>query len=353
MTRSAAADVDFAEARDELRPLSQDDGMEDLSVSDGMYRPIVRYGLAEHMGGRNRMEDMLLVVEDVGTSMDYGAQASPRAFFGVFDGHGGRDAAEYVHTYLLRNILGDAEFPLNLHDAYRRAFIKTDLDFSRECATGNLAHSGTTATTALLWGRKLSVANLGDCRAVLCQRGKAMELTGDQKPTTTHERQRIIDAGGFVDQEGFLNGVLGVSRALGDWNYEDLKPPGPKAGPLSSIPEVTEWELTQEDEFMVIACDGLWDVFSSQNAVEYARGELRRHNDPVKCSEALIQEALRRNTCDNVSAIVVCFSTLPPPRRQYGGPGLNRSLSANAFSNLQDALNVSMEHNTGADRILL
>eukprot|EP00894_Picocystis_sp_ML_P003068 jgi/Pico_ML_1/53585/g4110.t1 len=95
-----------------------------------------------------------------------------------------------------------------------------------------------------------------------------MELTGDQKPTTTHEKQRILAA-------------------------------GPKTGPLSSVPEVTEWELTREDEFLVIACDGLWDVFSSQNAIEFARGELRIHNDPAKCSEALVQEALRRNTCDN------------------------------------------------------
>eukprot|EP00894_Picocystis_sp_ML_P000159 jgi/Pico_ML_1/50676/g1844.t1 len=180
-----------------------------------------------------------------------------------------------------------------------------------------------------------------------------MELTGDQKPTTSHEKQRILAAGGFVDGEGFLNGLLGVSRAFGDWHYEELKLSGPKTGPLSSVPEVTEWELTREDEFLVIACDGLWDVFSSQNAIEFARGELRIHNDPEKCSEALVQEALRRNTCDNVSAIVICFSTLPPPRRQYGGFGLNRSISTDAFSSLQDALNLSMEHNTNADRILL
>jgi len=271
----------------------------------------------------------------------------------VFDGHGGSDAAKYVHTYLLPNILDDVGFPASLHDVYRRAFWKTDVDFSRECSLGKLAHSGTTATTALVWGKRLSVANLGDCRAVLCQRGKAMELTGDQKPTTSHEKQRILAAGGFVDGEGFLNGLLGVSRAFGDWHYEELKLSGPKTGPLSSVPEVTEWELTREDEFLVIACDGLWDVFSSQNAIEFARGELRIHNDPAKCSEALVQEALRRNTCDNVSAIVICFSTLPPPRRQYGGFGLNRSISTDAFSSLQDALNLSMEHNTNADRILL
>ena len=59
-------------------------------------------------------------------------------------------------------------------------------------------------------------------------------------------------------------------------------------------PQVTEHLLQPEDEFLLLGCDGLWDVFSSQRAVEYARGRLQQHNDPVLCS----QELVRPSTCD-------------------------------------------------------
>jgi len=181
--------------------------------------------------------------------------------------------------------------------------------------------AGTTALTALLLGRTLHTANAGDCRAVLCRRGRCIELTADHKPTGAAEHERIVAAGGFVDSEGYLNGVVGVSRALGDWGLTSpcaatrgeasrLKP-----GPLSGAPDVTSTQLTVEDEFLLIACDGLWDVMSSATAVELARQLLRQHNDPGRLAAELVREALARHSADNVTVLCVALAPQPPPAR--------------------------------------
>jgi protein phosphatase 2C family protein 2/3 len=97
---------------------------------------------------------------------------------------------------------------------------------------------------------------------------------------------RAQAAGGFVDSEGYLCGTLGVSRALGDWLHvcardgKPLKTPAPAGGvaarsPLSAEADIREQELTSEDEFLILACDGLWDVISSQNAVQLARSHMK------------------------------------------------------------------------------
>lgn len=84
--------------------------------------------------------------------------------------------------------------------------------------------------------------------------------------------------------------------------------------PLIAEPELQVVSMTEEDEFLIMGCDGLWDVMSSQCAVTIVRKELMLHNDPERCSRELVREALKRNTCDNLTVIVVCFSQDPPPR---------------------------------------
>jgi protein phosphatase 2C family protein 2/3 len=145
---------------------------------------------------------------------------------------------------------------------------------------------------------------------VLSRRGKAVDLSRDHKPWSARERKRIEEVGGYVE-DGYLNGQLGVARALGDWHMEGLKGDG---GPLSAEPEIEEAVLSQGDEFLIIGCDGLWDVLSSQMAVDFARRRLQQHNDPHRCCRDLVAEALRRDSCDNLTVILVCFQPQPPPR---------------------------------------
>ena len=181
--------------------------------------------------------------------------------------------------------------------------------------------------------RKLLVANAGDCRAVLSRRGKAVDLSRDHKPYCVKERNRIEALGGYVD-DGYLNGLLGVARALGDWHMDGLKGVG---GPLSAEPDVKQTVLSREDEFLIIGCDGLWDVFSSQNAVDFARRKLQEHNDPKRCSHELVNEALRRDSGDNLTVVTVCFQKNPPPKLANKFV-VRRSISAEGLRNLQDVL---------------
>lgn len=180
------------------------------------------------------------------------------------------------------------------------------------------------------------VANAGDCRAVLCRRGKAIEMSRDHKPICSKERKRIEASGGYV-YDGYLNGQLNVARALGDWHMDGLK--GTEGGgPLSSEPELMTTKLTNEDEFLIIGCDGIWDVFMSQNAVDFARRKLQEHNDPVMCSKELVDEALKRKSGDNLAAVVVCFQPQPPPNLIAPRCRVQRSISAEGLKELQGFL---------------
>ena len=160
-------------------------------------------------------------------------------------------------------------------------------------------------------------------------------------------------AGGFVDGEGYLCGTLGVSRALGDWQYtcaRDGKPlkTATRPSPLSAEAEIREHELTYEDEFLLLACDGLWDVISSQNAVQLARSQLQRHNDPAQCAADLAREAVEvRHSADNVTVVAVCLSAAPPPVR----PSIQGSLSGRGGSRLFSR-SMSQEVLTGLQRML-
>ena len=166
------------------------------------------------------------------------------------------------------------------------------------------------------------VANAGDCRAVLCRKGEATDMSQDHRPIYPSEQRRVEELKGYIDDGGYLNGVLSVSRALGDW---DMKLPKGAPSPLIAEPEFRQVVLTEDDEFLIIGCDGIWDVMSSQHAVDLVRKGLRRHDDPEKCARDLVMEALCRNTFDNLTVIIVCFSSLDssepspspsPPRQQ-------------------------------------
>ncbi|XWS27181.1 hypothetical protein CRYUN_Cryun26dG0092900 [Craigia yunnanensis] len=258
-------------------------------------------------------------------------------FFGdqVFDGHCGKHAADFACDHLPRFIVEDENFPREIERVVASAFLQTDTAFAEACELDSALASGTTALAALILGRMLVVANAGDCRAVLCRRGKAIEMSRDHKPICNRERRRIEASGGYV-YDGYLNGQLNVARALGDWHMEGMK--GADGGPLSAEPELKTENLTEEDEFLIIGCDGLWDVFRSQNAVDFARRRLQEHNDPVMCSKDLVDEALKRKSGDNLAVVVVCFQSHPPPNLVAPRPRVQRSFSAEGLRELQSFL---------------
>ncbi|PKA51609.1 putative protein phosphatase 2C 57 [Apostasia shenzhenica] len=299
--------------------------------------PVVRSGSWSDIGFRQNMEDAYVCCDNFAD--EYSIKSSgegPNAFYGVFDGHGGKHAADFVCSNLLRFIMEHKEFPDNIEKVVASAFLQADTAFAEACTIDSALSSGTTALVALIVGRSLVVANAGDCRAVLCRRGKAIEMSCDHKPSCIREKKRIEATGGYV-YDGYLNGQLNVARAIGDWHMEGMKDPD-GLGPLSAEPEVMEMQLTPEDEFLIIGCDGIWDVFRSQNAVDFARRKLQEHNDPTTCCRDLVDEAIKRKSSDNLAVVVVCFDSKPPPALAVPRSRVHRSISAEGLKELQSFL---------------
>ncbi len=105
--------------------------------------------------------------------------------------------------------------------------------------------------------RVLYVANAGDARGVLCRNGRALRLTYDHKGTDKQEAKRIMDSGGFV-MSGRVNGVLAVTRSLGDSSMKEF---------VVGAPYTTEIELTEDDEMLILACDGVRSLINLKDGV--------------------------------------------------------------------------------------
>ncbi|KAL6973976.1 protein-serine,threonine phosphatase [Sarracenia purpurea var. burkii] len=315
---------------------------EDTAVGDrghnpqNNFVPALRSGEWSDIGGRLDMEDTHVCITDLAKNFGYNLLGEEAiSFYGVFDGHGGKGAAHFVRDHLPRVIVEDADFPLELEKVVTRSFVETDAAFAKSCSIESALSSGTTALTAMIFGRSLLVANAGDCRAVLSRRGIAIEMSKDHRPCCNKERIRVESLGGFID-DGYLNGQLGVTRALGDWHMNGLKEiSGGGGGPLSAEPELRLVTLTREDEFLIIGSDGMWDVFRSQNAVDFARRKLQEHNDVRLCCREIVEEALKRGAMDNLTVVMVCFHSEPPPHVAVERPRVKRSISAEGLQNLR------------------
>mmetsp|Transcript_19510 Transcript_19510/g.42153 ORF Transcript_19510/g.42153 Transcript_19510/m.42153 type:complete len:187 (-) Transcript_19510:85-645(-) len=145
-------------------------------------------------------------------------------------------------------------------------------------------------------------AHAGDSHGVLCRSGRAVALTTDHKPNDPDEKNRIVQAGGFVIV-GRVNGELAVSRALGDWAFK--RTPGREH--VSAIPDVKVDPITEADEFVILACDGLWDVTTNQEAVNIVIEIRQRGGSANAAAKRLVQGAVKVNplSADNVSVVVV------------------------------------------------
>ncbi|ORY68494.1 protein phosphatase 2C [Pseudomassariella vexata] len=142
--------------------------------------------------------------------------------------------------------------------------------------------------------RVLYTANVGDARIILCRSGKALRLSYDHKGSDENEGKRIANAGGLI-LNNRVNGVLAVTRALGDTYMKDL---------VTGHPYTTETVIQPDmDEFMIIACDGLWDVCSDQEAVDL----VREVQDPASAAKQLVDHALARFSTDNLSCMIIRF----------------------------------------------
>jgi len=252
------------------------------------YTSVNSVGIAHDRNARFRrsMEDEHVIVDNFGGNADHG-------YFAIYDGHGGRGAVDFTAKTLHKNLAEEFEKNPSVSplDALRSSYLLTD----KQMAETQIQFSGTTCISVLL--RKqgdqkiLYAANAGDARAVLNRGGKALRLSYDHKGSDEGETKRIVDAGGFVVLNR-VNGILAVTRSLGDHAMKDY---------VIGDPHLQEVKLEPTDTHVIIACDGLWDVASDQEAVDLVIQE----SDAQKMSEKLLVHALKNGSTDNISVMVV------------------------------------------------
>jgi protein phosphatase 1G len=277
------------------------------------------FGACSMQGWRKSNEDAHIHKLDLGDG---------NSLFAVFDGHGGEQVALFCERYFAEVLMAlEAYKQKDFARALEEAFVELDfmllsdeghdklrqiqLEIKRAVRGGNAKlditeereikslpfQAGCTACVCLVTNDTIYCANAGDSRAVLVERsGKVIELSEDHKPDNEGELKRIKEGGGFVE-EGRVQGIIAVSRAIGDWEYKNpalqfekkKKKKNPEEGPyrrpeeakkhqVSSFPDIRKVALSPELDFLIVACDGIWDCFSNEEAAKFVR--TRREKGP-------------------------------------------------------------------------
>ncbi|CCK72513.1 type 2C protein phosphatase PTC1 KNAG_0K01520 [Huiozyma naganishii CBS 8797] len=258
-------------------------------------------GVAENKNSKFRrsMEDVHTYVKNFASRLDWG-------YFAVFDGHAGIQASKWcgshLHTVVEKTLLEDET--RDVRDVLNDSFVLIDKEINSQLQ----GSSGCTAAVCVLrWElpddipadqvelgqhkRKLYTGNVGDSRIVLFRNGNSIRLTYDHKASDILEMQRVEKAGGLI-MKSRVNGMLAVTRSLGDKFFDSL---------VIGNPFTTSVEITNEDAFLILACDGLWDVIDDQEACEL----IKDYTDPNEAAKNLVRCALERGTTDNVTVMVV------------------------------------------------
>jgi protein phosphatase 1L len=229
-------------------------------------------------------------------------------FYGVYDGHGGKYVSKYLSTHLPPLFIHNTvSYPLTINFVNKTYdSLCNDLfnNHEKECTD-----CGSTCLIVCHFRENnkdfLNILNSGDSRCVLCRNNIGIPLTKDHKPEWPDETNRIKKLGGQIRKDGCVYRIndLSVSRAFGDKESSKY---------VTYRPEIYKYKIRNKDKFMIIACDGLWDVFSNQDAVNFvlercydSSGNRINHN--VNISRKLAEKAIHLDSGDNITCIIVFF----------------------------------------------
>lgn len=227
-------------------------------------------------------------------------------FFSIFDGHGGKEVSAFLHDVLYKYFVDKRiSYPMKREQVNE---IFNHLQKILETKYSSFSdHTGSTCLLSVHYKKDnndyLNIANLGDCRMVLCRDNIGIPLTKDHKPMWPEEKYRIEKMGGkiYYDDDWRVK-ELSVSRAFGDVAAKPY---------VTHIPDFYRYKLDRNDKFFVMACDGLWDVLSNQDAVNFVLHHCyeletgRRINKNINISKKIGEYAISKGSGDNITAIVV------------------------------------------------
>jgi len=227
--------------------------------------------------------------------------------FGIYDGHGGVSVSNILSNIAPKLFL-DKRIVYPLHKAYVTKLCSNIQSILSDDFTEKTRECGSTCLMIFkikyLGNDILNIVNIGDSRAVICHGFIGIPLTVDHKPLNPIEKQRITKQGGTVYYDGLEWRVdnLSLSRAFGDTNSKYTYPQ----------PDLFNHKITSDDKFIIMACDGLWDVMDNQTAVNfvlhfcYGENE-KRINEKINIADKLAEYAISQGSTDNVSVIVIFF----------------------------------------------
>jgi len=248
-------------------------------------------------GWRPKMEDRHVTLSEIAPGVFYSA---------VFDGHGGPKTAEFAQQHL-QTMIRDSNFfkKRDFARACVEGFILTDRLISQKIDES----SGSTATAVLIDHDQVYCGNIGDSRAIGSYNGHCCPLSFDHKPNRSDELKRIEDGGGWVEYNR-VNGALAMSRALGDFFFkQNLDAPLHKQI-VTAIPDVTISKLA-DLEFIVLACDGIFDVMNNTEVIKFVRSRLAQRIHPKEIAQRLVTVCIADTPstdlpgCDNTTVTIL------------------------------------------------
>eukprot|EP00123_Amoebidium_parasiticum_P004167 comp15452_c0_seq1/m.12419 comp15452_c0_seq1/g.12419 ORF comp15452_c0_seq1/g.12419 comp15452_c0_seq1/m.12419 type:complete len:652 (-) comp15452_c0_seq1:103-2058(-) len=241
--------------------------------------------------GADRMEDRHFVLSPWNGNPDL-------HLIGIFDGHGGDEAAEFALKEIPRRLWAALGKGLSPEDALTEAFETTDRAFLstyREC------NSGCTATVVFVVGDALYVAHIGDCRAIIARQMdngfESLVMTTEHTAHNTKEATRVKSLGGRIFQRSErdaprVEGRVQVTRAIGDRAVKQFVP---------ATPEITCHQLTLKDTCLMLCCDGVWEFIPETQLMVLIRDTVKV---PQMVAKRICLEALQEGSNDNVTCVV-------------------------------------------------
>lgn len=280
----------------------------------------LKWGVSEMQGWRMEMED----AHTCSTNL----KLPGWSFFAVFDGHAGSNVSKYCSEHLLDVIMekvdANKDQEEEISEKIKKGFLEIDEQLEASLK-GHIDRGGSTAIACMVSQKKFIWANCGDSRGLLCRSGKLEFNTTDHKPMNEAERSRIEKAGGTVMMQR-VNGSLAVSRALGDFDYKRVEGKGPTQQLVSPEPDIVMIDRSPNDQFLLLACDGVFDVMTNDEIVQFVLRNLKLESKLSKICSKLINTCLNKvsqhilhilymyniYTCCTLAEILINPHPLPP-----------------------------------------